>query len=98
MVRIVAITASLEMSSQVGDCGAHQIGGKGKFEREQDPGGEAEPDFAAARRVGLALPNRDCDMGYRRHGAEGDDQHGARLNEQRDELGNLLEVGVERDG
>jgi hypothetical protein len=29
-------------------------------------------------------------MGYRLHGAEGDDQHGARLNEQRDELGNSL--------
>jgi hypothetical protein len=51
---------------------------------------KAEPDFTAARRVGLALPNRDCDMGYRLHGAEGDDQHGARLNEQRDELGNSL--------
>jgi len=37
-------------------------------------------------------------MGYRLHGAEGDDQHGARLNEQRDELGNLFEVGVECDG
>ena len=96
---MVAITASLEMSSQVGATAVRtKIGGKRKFQREQDPGGEAEPDFTAARRVGLALPNRDCDMGYRLHGAEGDDQHGARLNEQRDELGNLFEVGVECDG
>jgi hypothetical protein len=37
MVQMVAITASLEMSSPRRD-GAQDFGGKGKFERKQDRG------------------------------------------------------------
>ena len=35
-----------------GDRRAQDIGGEGKFEGEQDPGGEAEPDLAASQLIG----------------------------------------------
>ena len=53
MVRMVAITASFEMSSQVGATAVpHDVGGECEFEREQDPGGKSEPDLAASHLVG----------------------------------------------
>ncbi len=34
---------------------AHDIGGKGEFQRKQDPGGESQPDLPALHLVGRAL-------------------------------------------
>ena len=59
MVRMVAITASLAMSSQVGcyRC-AHEIGGKGKLKREQNPSREPDPDLPPLHLVGGFFEDR----------------------------------------
>ena len=55
MVRMVAITESLLMSSQVGATAVRtRSAGKGEFEGKQDPGGELEPDGTAPHFVGRA--------------------------------------------
>jgi hypothetical protein len=77
---------------------AHQIGGERKFKGEQDPGGEFEPDLAPARAVRLALPDRFRHERERLRGAESDDEHGAGLNDERNEFGNLLELAIDRHG
>ena len=52
---MVAITASLAMSSQVG---AHEIGGKGKLKREQNPSREPDPDLPPLHLVGGFFEDR----------------------------------------
>jgi hypothetical protein len=76
---------------------SHQIGSEREFERKQDPGREFEPDLAALNCARLALPNRGSETPKRLHGAEADDEHGAGLNDERNELRDLLELIVKRN-
>jgi hypothetical protein len=93
---MVAMTASLPMSSQVGATAVRTRSAASAG--EQDPGGEFEPDLAPAWGVRLALPDRFRHERERLHGAESDDEHGAGLNDERNEFGNLLELAVDRHG
>jgi len=89
MVRMVAITASLAMSSQVG---AHEIGGKGKLKREQNPSREPDPDLPPLHLVGGFFEDRRNHSGKGLHSAEGNDEHGASLDEERDIARNRAEL------
>ena len=92
MVRMVAMTASFEMSSQVGA----DIGGKRKFEPEQDPGGESEPDLASFQPRRLAVRDRLQQGGHGLQRAEGDDEHRAALDGKRNVARDQIEFVCER--
>jgi hypothetical protein len=91
MVRMVAITAG-----DVVPCGRHrcphQIGGKGKLKREQDPGREPDPDLPPFHLVGGFSEDRPHHPNEGLHSAEGNDEHGASLDEERDIARNRAEL------
>jgi len=74
--------------------GAHEIGGECKFESKQNPSRESDPDLPPFHLIGgppehHCHNNADESLGC----AEGNDKHGARLDEERDvarDLGELL--------
>jgi hypothetical protein len=85
MVRMVAMTASLAMSlPSRRHRGAHKIRGERELKREQDPSGKFEPDLAATHLVGRARQHRADQPGQRLQGSEGDDEHRAGLDGERD--------------
>src|SRR4029079_4547185 len=63
---------------------AQNVGGQWEFEREQDPGREAQPDLASDQPGGLAAEDglQQADDGL--EGAEGDDQNPAAFDAERD--------------
>ena len=99
MVRIAAITASLLMSSQVGGNGrAHDVGSEREFQREQDPGGEFQPDLAALHLVGGALQDQPDDAAERLYRAEGHDKNRRGLDGERHVAGDVLEIVLDEYG
>jgi len=96
MVRMVAMTASLLMSSQVGATAVRKMSGERKFEREQDPGGEAQPDLASFAPRRLAIGDRPKQSGHGLQRSEGDDEDGAALDGEGDVAGDEIELLLER--
>ncbi len=78
--------------------GAQDVGGQGKFQPEQDPGGETKPDLAAFALGGLALRDRlqQGEDGLKR--PEGDDEYRAALDGKRDVARDYIELRFELDG
>jgi hypothetical protein len=93
MVRMVAITASLAMSSQVGATAVRtRSAAKGKLKREQNPSREPDPDLPPLHLVGGFSEDRRNHSGKGLHSAEGNDEHGASLDEERDIARNRAEL------
>jgi hypothetical protein len=92
---MVAITASLEMSSQVGATAVRTRSAASAIEPKQNPGGESEPDLAALH---FARAPRD---GGRHHGrdrldrAERHHEHGTGLDNERDIARDHAELSFE---
>ena len=99
MVRMVAITASLEMSSQVGATAVRtRSAARAEFEREQDPGCEPDPDLPAAHLIGRSSDDAGEDRNERLERAERHDENGTRLDQKRDVVRDLAESFFERNG
>jgi hypothetical protein len=71
---------------------AHEIGGKSKLKREQNPGREPDPDLPPLHLVGGFSEYRRHHSGKGLHSAEGNDEHGASLDEERDIARNRAEL------
>jgi hypothetical protein len=96
MVRMVAITASLLMSSQVGATAVRtRVCGKGKLERKQDPGGKLEPDRPAPHLVGGAAKSRAEHANQSLQGAVADDEDRRSLDGEGDKPCHFLEEVLE---
>jgi hypothetical protein len=96
MVRMVAMTASFEMSSQVGATAVRKMSAASAFEPEQDPGGESEPDLASFQPRRLAVGDRLYEGGHGLQRAEGDDEHRAALDGKRNVARDQIEFVCER--
>ena len=94
MVRTVAITASLEMSSQVGR-GAQDIGGKRKFQRGKIQVARRSQISGIRFRSAFA-GDRLQQAGYALKGAEGHDEHGAALDNECDVARHQIELAFRR--
>ena len=79
MARMVAITASLAMSSQVGATAVRTRSAARANWREQNPSREPDPDLPPLHLVGGFSEDRRNHSGKGLHSAECNDEHGASL-------------------
>ncbi len=77
---------------------ANDVGGERKFEREQNPGGELQPNLSSLHLVRRALEDESDDAAERLNRAEGHDKNRRGLDGERDEAGNLLEIVLDQYG
>lgn len=92
MVRMVAITASLAMSSQVGATAVRTRSAARANSSELNPSREPDPDLPPLHLVGGFSEDRRNHSGKGLHSAEGNDEHGASLDEERDIARNRAEL------
>jgi hypothetical protein len=81
-----------------GDGGAQDVGGEREFQRQQDPGGEFQPDLASAELGGLAGEDGAQDPPKRLRAADDDDDDGADLDDEGDIARDDVEVLLEWNG
>jgi hypothetical protein len=97
MVRMVAMTASLLMSSQVGATAVRKMSAASANSKpEQYPSGEAEPDLASFDPRRLAGCDRPEQGGDRLQRAKGDDEHRAAFDGKSDVACDQIELLLER--
>ena len=99
MVRMVAITASLVMSSQVGATAVRtRSAASANSSASRIQVANLSQIVPARHLVGGALKDQRDDAAKRLQRAEADDEHRRGLDDERDEAGDLLEIVLDEYG